>query len=600
MHLITLDPRALKDNPDKSRQSKSSPQGDALLLATIKAVGIIQPPVVEPEKNGGNGYIIDAGHRRVRQAIAAGLTEIQVLVDDAANDNGAMRSMVENTAREPLNPVDQWRGIERLVALGWTEEAIALALTLQVRQVRKLRLLANVLPAMLDQMALGDMPNEQQLRTIAAAALEEQKEVWKANKTKKNERADWYNISRALAKTRMFARDASFGDDLATAYGIEWVEDLFAPADQDGRYTTNVEAFLGAQQEWMTSNLPKKGTIVEVNGWGQPELPKKAERVHGKTSKSDHVAMYLDRDGKVQSVAFRMPEDKKKTRGGAVTAGGGATEDSGSIIDAPKPRPDVTQKGHDMIGDFRTDALHEALGRAPIEDDMLMALLVLAFAGLNVRVDSGANDHVFGPKRFKRHVASLFSEDGKLAFDRETLRVATRSMLIEVLSCRRGMSNSGVVSRIAGDAIGADSFLPNMGTEDFLLCLSRQAMEAAAKEAKVSPRQKVRETRSALIEHFKDGHFVHASALFTPDAGEIADLMKHAEYLDSDETSTDTDATGSEDDAADGNVVEPTPADEDEGLDPFEDEDALPGTFDDDADEADPVDEQNAYGIAAE
>lgn len=600
MQILKLDPRTLNDNPDDTRRTKSSPQADALLLATVKAVGIIQPPVVSPQLDGGNGYIIQAGHRRVKQAMAAGIEEISVLVIDAANDNGVMRSMVENIAREPLGAVDQWRGTERLIELGWTEEAIAIALALPVRQIRKLRLLANVLPAMLDQMALGDMPNEQQLRTIAAAALEEQKEVWKANKTKKNERADWYNISRALAKTRMFARDASFGDDLATAYGIEWVEDLFAPADQDGRYTTNVEAFLGAQQEWMTSNLPKKGTIVEVNGWGQPELPKKAERVHGKTSKSDHVAMYLDRDGKVQSVAFRMPEDKKKTRGGAVTAGGGATEDSGSIIDAPKPRPDVTQKGHDMIGDFRTDALHEALGRAPIEDDMLMALLVLAFAGLNVRVDSGANDHVFGPKRFKRHVASLFSEDGKLAFDRETLRVATRSMLIEVLSCRRGMSNSGVVSRIAGDAIGADSFLPNMGTEDFLLCLSRQAMEAAAKEAKVSPRQKVRETRSALIEHFKDGHFVHASALFTPDAGEIADLMKHAEYLDSDETSTDTDATGSEDDAADGNVVEPTPADEDEGLDPFEDEDALPGTFDDDADEADPVDEQNAYGIAAE
>ncbi|KAA1175326.1 hypothetical protein FP026_29140 [Rhizobium tropici] len=44
-----------------------------------------------------------------------------------------------------------------------------------------------------------------------------------------------------------------------------------------------------------------------------------------------------------------------------------------------------------MIGDFRTDALHDALGRAPIEDDMLMALLVLAFAGQNVRVDSGAD-----------------------------------------------------------------------------------------------------------------------------------------------------------------------------------------------------------------
>lgn len=597
MQILKLDPRALKDNPDDTRRSKSSPQADALLLATVKAVGIIQPPVVSPQTDGGNGYVIQAGHRRVRQAIAAGLEEIEVIVRDAANDNGAMRSMVENIAREPLNGVDQWRGIERLVALGWTEEGIAVALALPVRQIRKLRLLANVLPAMLDQMALGDMPNEQQLRTIASASLDEQKQVWKANKPKKNKRADWYNISRGLAKIRMFARDASFGDDLAAAYGIEWVEDLFAPADQDNRYTTNVEAFLGAQQEWMTSNLPKKGTIVETNGYGQPELPKKAERIYGKPSKSDHVAMYLDRDGKVQSVAFRMPEEKKKGKAGAVTAGGEGAVHDGSVIDAPKQRPDVTQKGHDMIGDFRTDALHEAFGRAPIEDDMLMALLVLAFASLNVRVDSGANDNVFGPKRFKRHVARLFSEDGKLAFDMETIRVAARSILIEVLSCRRGMSNSGVVSRIAGDAIGADSFLPNMGSEDFLLCLSRQALEAAAKEANVLPRQKVRETRSALIEHFKDGHFVHASALFAPDVGEIADLMKHADYLDSEEG-----AASADDDSIDGEAIEDgapdeVPADEADGLDSFERD--VPFE-ENDASEAAPDDEQDAYGIAAE
>ena len=45
---------------------------------------------------------------------------------------------------------------------------------------------------------------------------------------------------------------------------------------------------------------------------------------------------------------------------------------------------DVTRKGIEMIGDIRTDALHEALSRAPIEDDTLLALLVLAFAGQNV------------------------------------------------------------------------------------------------------------------------------------------------------------------------------------------------------------------------
>lgn len=543
MQIMKVDPRALKENPDRMRQSKSSPQADALMLATIKAVGIVQPPVVAPETDGGNGYIIDAGHRRVRLAIAAGLEEIEILVVDAANDNprswGAMRSMVENSVREPLNPVDQWRGIERLVALGWTEEAIAVALALPVRQIRKLRLLANVLPAMLEQMALGDMPSEQQLRIIAAAGQVDQKEVWKAHKPKKGDTAPWWQIANALTKKRMYARDANFGDDLAQAYGIEWVEDFFAPADQDGRYTTNVEGFLGAQHEWMTANLPKRGAIVEVNSWGQPELPKKASQIYGKPSKSDHTALYLDREGKVQTVHYRMPEAAKpKGAGAGETA---ASNDDGDAIASPKARPDVTQKGHDMIGDFRTDALHEALGRAPIEDDMLMALMVLAFAGQNVRVDSGADGTFYGGKRFSRHAASLFDEHGKLAFDQDTLRVSVRSVLIDVLSCRRGMSNSGMVSRIAGEAIGADAFLPNMGSEEFLLCLSRQALEASCAEASLQPRPKVRETRAVLVEHFASEHFVHTSARFAPPANELLDWIRAS-------SPTDTIGTASHDD----------------------------------------------------
>ena len=525
MHIITIDPRALKDNPDDARRSRSSPQSDALMLATIRAVGIIQPPVVSPETDGGNGYVIQAGHRRIRQAIAAGLEEISVVVSDAADDGGAMRSMVENIAREPLNPVDQWRAIERLVALGWTEEGIAAALALPVRQIRKLRLLANVLPAMLDQMAKGDMPSEQQLRTIAAASLEDQKQVWKAYKPKKDETAAWWSVANGLSKTRMYARDASFGEDLAEAYGIAWVEDLFAPADEDSRYTTQVEAFLGAQQEWMANNLPKNGVITEANNWGQPELPKKAERVYGKPKKSDQTAMYLDRDGKVQSVAYRMPEPKPSK--------GMAGE--GGVAVASSPRPDVTQKGLDMIGDLRTDALHEALQRAPIEDDTLTALLVLAFAGQNVRVDSASGRSGSFGNAIAAHAASLVDDNGTLAFDRETLRIAVRSVLIEVLSCRRNMSNSGIVSRIAGDVVGADSFLPNMGTEDFLSCLSRQALETACAETSVLPRNKVRETRAALVEHFTGERFVHASALFAPEANELADWKARNAIVESDD-----------------------------------------------------------------
>lgn len=530
MQIMKVDPRSLKENPDKSRRSKSSPQADALLLATIKAVGVVQPPVIFSEPNGGNGYIIESGHRRTRLAIAAGLEEFDVIVVDAANDNGAMRSMVENLAREALNPVDLWRGIERLVALDWTEEAIAIALALPVRQVRKLRLLANVLPAMLDQMARGDMPGEHQLRIIAAADLGEQKEVWKANKPKKNEAAAWWAIANALDHRRMYAKDASFGDDLAAAYGIEWVEDLFAPANEDNRYTTNVEAFLGAQQEWMTTNLPKRGVIVEVNGWGGLDLPKKAERVYGKPQKGDRTAMYVTRDGKVESVAFRMPEEKK-VKG----KGSGASADD---IVAPRSRPDVTRNGFDMIGDFRTDALHEALARGPIEDDTLLALFVLALAGQNVTIASAGDHNVFSRKRFAHYAALLVSESGSFSYDMDTLRVVARRALIDVLSARTNRTNSGIVAQIAGEAIGADVFLPNMGTEDFFSCLSRPALEEACKGTSVLPRPRVRETRAALVEHFREGHFVHPAARFAPDAADLSNWLATsltAETVDEDD-----------------------------------------------------------------
>lgn len=549
MHLISIDPRALQENPNKARRSKSSAQADAVLLASIKAVGIVQPPVVSPAPDGGNGFVIDAGHRRVAQAIEADLPEIVVLVDDAGHADSAIRSVVENIAHEPLNPVDQWRAIERLVALGWTEESIALALALAVRQIRKLRLLANIMAAMLDQMASGDMPNEQQLRTIAAASQEEQAEVWKKYKPKKQDpQTSWWDIARALTKTRMLAKDASFGDELATAYGIIWQEDLFAPADQDGRYTTDVEAFLGAQQEWLSSNLPKRGAVIEVNDWGQPKLPAKASQVYGKPGKGDNTGWYINpRDGSVQSVAYRLPETKNKAAGG----------DNDTVTGhAIKARPDVSQKGLDMVGDLRTDALHQALARAPIEDHTLMALLILGFAGTNVSIASGSSDNPYGHANGHKHAARLIGEDGKLSFDRDTLQQVARSLLVDVMSCRRNRSDSGLSARIAGDAIAADAFLPSMATEDFLSCLSRGALEGVAEAAGVPVRIKVKDTRAALVEHFADGSLLYPASTIAPAGDEVLAWAARFAPAEPDEDSAG-ETTGDDE----GDVPEVTAAD---------------------------------------
>lgn len=139
----------------------------------------------------------------------------------------------------------------------------------------------------------------------------------------------------------------------------------------------------------------------------------------------------------------------------------------------PKIRPDVTQKGLAMIGDFRTDALHQALREAQIEDSTLLGLLVLALAGRNVAVQSGAD---IGPID-RVAIAATITEGGVLTSDLKLVRTAARNMLVAALSCRDNMSNSGPGARIAGEAIGASLYLPTMATDEFLSCLSRQALE---------------------------------------------------------------------------------------------------------------------------
>ena len=207
MELMMVDPRALKENPDQMRRSKSSPAGRcACCWHRSRPSASCSRRSILPARDGGNGYVIHFGHRRVAQAIAAELAEIRVLVADPDADHDAMRALVENVAREPLNPSTSGARSSVWCALGWTEESIALALALPVRQVRKLRLLANVLPAMLDQMAKGDMPGEPQLRVIAAASIDEQSEVWKKYKPRKADpQVSWHDVARALTEARMYA-----------------------------------------------------------------------------------------------------------------------------------------------------------------------------------------------------------------------------------------------------------------------------------------------------------------------------------------------------------------------------------------------------------
>ena len=116
MELRYVDPRTLKDNPDNPRKVQPDPAYDEQLVANIREVGLIQPPLVR-EISGE--LVIRAGGRRKRCSIAAELDVIPVLVMDAEADSAdRMRAFAENLLRQGLATVDLWRAMQALAGDG--------------------------------------------------------------------------------------------------------------------------------------------------------------------------------------------------------------------------------------------------------------------------------------------------------------------------------------------------------------------------------------------------------------------------------------------------------------------------------------------------
>jgi ParB family chromosome partitioning protein len=111
-------------NPHQPRRQLDE-ESLVALAESIKARGVIQPVLVRPVSGGR--YELIAGERRWRAAQIAELDTIPAVVrrhDDAASLELAV---IENMAREDLNPVDEARACAGLVEeLGLTREEVGL------------------------------------------------------------------------------------------------------------------------------------------------------------------------------------------------------------------------------------------------------------------------------------------------------------------------------------------------------------------------------------------------------------------------------------------------------------------------------------------
>ena len=519
MQLRNVDPRILLDNPNNPRRTAAHAVHDQQLIASIRdSNGPLQPPTVREQPDGT--LMIVYGHRRKYASIAAGLPEIFVLVRGADETGDGMAAFAENMIRTGMCSVDIWRAIEGLVGQGYTEEGIGTALSIPIRTIRKLRLFAGLLPAMLERMAQGDEPNEGQLRVIASATRDEQAAAWKKHKPKKTEQTSWHMLEHALRKIRVNASVGAFDDQHAEAFGIHWTEDLFAEGKTDPRFTDQVELFFTAQQAWLEQHLPSNGEMLELTQWGEGKLPPKAQEIYGSDKKRKDLRIgfwVCNRTGEVRQKLFQYPQPVKQSAGQTV---------SGTGQGQKTPRADVSGKGLELIGTYRTEALHQALKEGENDDAQLIGMLILALDARNVTVQQDYSHYQRGTRR-SAYVRAI-SEGGIITQDLDTLRSAARGMLRTVLSCEVGRNGSGETARIAGATVHAEVYLPNMATDDFLPKLSKDGITKVLQAEKLLPRNTGKEMRAALIEHVGTGSYVHPAALFELTPAELAERARRA------------------------------------------------------------------------
>ena len=118
-----VDINTITPNP---KQPRTVFDEDALneLAASIKEVGVMQPPVVRTLGNGR--YELIMGERRLRASKLAGLKTIPVIIRETADNELLREALVENIQRSQLNALEEGAAYQNLLNdFGYTHDELA-------------------------------------------------------------------------------------------------------------------------------------------------------------------------------------------------------------------------------------------------------------------------------------------------------------------------------------------------------------------------------------------------------------------------------------------------------------------------------------------
>jgi ParB family chromosome partitioning protein len=158
------------------------PETLAALAESIRSQGVIQPIIVRSLEGaaagGAHRYEIIAGERRWRAAQQAGLSEIPAVIRQVPDEAALAMALIENIQRENLNPLEEARALERLIAeFGLTHAQAADAVGRSRAAVSNLLRLLELAPEVCEQLEKRELEMGHARALLALSHRRQQIEV---------------------------------------------------------------------------------------------------------------------------------------------------------------------------------------------------------------------------------------------------------------------------------------------------------------------------------------------------------------------------------------------------------------------------------------
>lgn len=268
----------LKASPKNARKTPHSPATIEAFAASIKAKGVLQPPVVEIERNEegaptGN-YLVTIGEGR-RQGLrllakrkAIKRTHPVRVIVDAENDAHEI-SLDENMTREAMHPADQFEAFQRLaVEKGYGSEEIGARFGVSAHVVRQRLRLGSAAPELMAAYRAGTLALDQLTAFCVSDDQDRQRQVLE----QVGPHTPAYAIRRAMTEAKV-----SVGDRRVRFVGVESYEAAGGPVlrdlfTEDGGGWLEDVVLLDRLVSEKLAGLADEARVREGWKWAEPAL----------------------------------------------------------------------------------------------------------------------------------------------------------------------------------------------------------------------------------------------------------------------------------------------------------------------------------------